>query len=279
MSSLDLRKGTFISIGTHRLLATVSGVDRSTDMGTFATILLYHRTGLGRSEDAPDPMIHRATTAAQELQILLTQAHLSPPYLVVGHSYGAIIAREFLHLCPQAVIGMVVADGSTERQPELLQDPDLDLAAVQGDLSFARVTGLRTNAQLTRDEWRARARDIARGRRTRAVEAGEMVEVCQTLGAKEQYRHQALGQKPLSVVRCRGSLDYRKIYEASVAAGNGSETQQKAFERLFERWDGVDQAMQEDQLQLSSQSRLVYLEGCGHHIHLLRPEVIAEEVR
>ncbi|RAH66442.1 alpha/beta hydrolase [Aspergillus aculeatinus CBS 121060] len=301
MPASDLRNGGFVSVGTHHLFATLSGISRiaghplvifipgagdvassycavARRVGTFATLLLYDRGGLGRSENGPDSVLHRATTAAQELHTLLDQAQLSPPYLVVGHSYGAIIAREFLHLNPRAVAGMVLADGSTERQPELLQDPDLDISAVQGGLNFAQVTGLRVNAQLSREEWRTRAKDIARGQHTWAAEANALVELCQTLGAKEQYRHQALGEKPLSVIRCRGSLDYRKVYEAGVAAGNGSEAQQKAFERLLERWDGLDQAMQEDQLHLSSRSRLVYLEDCGHHVHLLRPEVVADEV-
>ncbi|RAL12248.1 alpha/beta fold hydrolase [Aspergillus homomorphus CBS 101889] len=302
MSVSDLHDGTFISVRTHQLFATLSGVPRLAEhplvifipgagdvassycalarqVGSFAPLLLYDRTGLGRSEDGPDLIPPLATTAAKELHLLLTQAQLPPPYLLVGHSYGAIIAREFLHLDPQAVGGMVLADGSTERQPELLQDRDLDLRAVQGDLSFAQVTGLRINAQLSREEWRARAKDIARGQRTWASEVSQMVLVCRTLRSKDQYRHQALGEKPLSVIRCRGSLDYRKIYQAGVAAGNGTEAQQKTFERLLDRWDGLDQAMQEDQLHLSRLSRLVYLEDCGHHVHLLRPEVVADEVR
>ncbi|PYI02093.1 putative alpha/beta hydrolase [Aspergillus sclerotiicarbonarius CBS 121057] len=289
MSSANLYDGTLIPIGTHRLFLRLQGLPRSQGqplvifvagagdvassycavarhVGAFAPLLLYDRTGLGRSEDSPPMYRPGATLAAQELHILLTNADLPPPYILVGHSYGAIIAREYLHLFSDEISGMVLADGSTERQHELFQDPELDINAVLGDLNFARVTGLRDSAQLSREEmW--------------AAEGRTLVTVCQTLGEKEQYQTKALGNRPLSVIRCRGSLDYRRVYEKGVEAGNGSEKQQKAFWRLLERWDDVDRAMQEEQLGLSGRSRMVYLGECGHQVHLVRPDVVAQEVR
>ncbi|RAL02884.1 alpha/beta fold hydrolase [Aspergillus ibericus CBS 121593] len=302
MASASFYDGALVPIGTHRLFLRLQGVPRfegqplvifvagagdvassycavARQVGAFATVLLYDRTGLGRSEDSPSQYYPSATLAAQELHILLGNAALPPPYILVGHSYGAIIAREYLHLFSDEISGMVLADGSTERQHELFQDPELDINAVLGDLNFARVTGLRDSAQLSREEWRARAIDIARGREMWAAEGRTLATVCQTLGEKEQYRTQALGTRPLSVIRCRGSLDYRRVYEKGVEAGNGSEKQQKAFWRLLERWDDVDQAMQEEQLRLSGGSRMVYLGQCGHQVHWVRPDVVAQEVR
>ena len=300
MASTNLYDGTLISIGTHRLFLRLQGLSRTPGQPlvifvvgagdvtssyyalarvcAFASLLLYDRTGLGRSEDSPPPYHPSATLAAKELHILLNNASLPPPYILVGHSYGAIIAREYLHLFSDELSGMVLVDGSTERQHELFQDPELDINAVLGDLNFARVTGLRDNARLSREQWRARAIAIARGSEMWAAEGRTLVTACQTLGGKEQYRTKALGNRPLSVIRCRGSLDYRRVYEKGVEAGNGSERQREAFRRLLERWDDVDQAMQEEQLGLSERSRMVYLE-CGHQVHLVRPDVVAQEVK
>ncbi|PWY68568.1 putative alpha/beta hydrolase [Aspergillus sclerotioniger CBS 115572] len=301
MASTNLYDGILISIGTHRLFLQLRGVERTpgqplvifiagagdvassycavTRVCAFAPLLLYDRTGLGRSEDSPPPYHPSATLAAEELRILLTNADLPPPYILVGHSYGAIIARECLNLFSDEITGMVLADGSTERQHELFQDPEVDINAVLGDLNFAQVTGLRDSAQLSREEWRDRAIDIGRGRETWAAEGRTLAMVCQTLGEKQQYRTKALGDRPLSIIRCRGSLDYQKVYEKGVEAGNGSERQREAFRRLLERWDDLDQVMQEEQLGLSGRSRMVYLGDCGHQVHLVRPDVVAQEVK
>ncbi|PYH89856.1 putative alpha/beta hydrolase [Aspergillus ellipticus CBS 707.79] len=297
-----LRDGTLLSVGTHRLFVRLGGIPRppghplvvfvagagdvaasycavARQVGAFAPLLLYDRTGLGRSEDSPTPTTSSATASAHELHTLLATAGLPPPYLLVGHSYGAIIAREYLHQFPDDPHGMVLADASTGRQPELFDDPELDIAAVLGDLNFARVTGLREHAQLSRDEWRTRAMEIARGGATWAAEQATLERVCRALQEKAQYTTQALGDRPLAVIRCHGSMEYRRVYEAGVAAGNGTVQQREAFARLLDRWDGMDRAMQEEQLRLSRRSRMVYLEDCGHQVHLVRPDVVAQEVR
>src|ERR1700761_675590 len=78
-------------------------------------ILLYDRSGLGRSERGPNRAV--ATAAAAELRGALDAAGLAPPYVLCAHSYGAIVAREFLHAAqPADVAGMVLAEASTERQ-------------------------------------------------------------------------------------------------------------------------------------------------------------------
>jgi hypothetical protein len=74
-------------------------------------------------------------------------------------------------------------------------------------------------------------------------------------------------------------MDYRRLYEKAVEAGNGSEAQRAAFRELLEKWDRMDGEVQEEQLKLSRRSRMVHLPDCGHNVHLIRPEVVAEEIR
>ncbi|PLN83892.1 Alpha/Beta hydrolase protein [Aspergillus taichungensis] len=288
------------SIGSHRLFLKLRGIVRTPGeplvvflvgagdvaasycaverlISGFTSLVLYDRSGLGRSDDGPQPP--SAATAAEELHRLLTVASLHPPLLLVGHSYGGIIAREYLHAYPESVAGMVLADASTERQPELFRNPDLDIPAVLGNLRFAQVTGLRDAARLSRDEWRTRAAHIARGYTTERAEGLAFAEVCQSLARKNQYQSQSLGERPLSVICCRGVDDYRRIYEAGIRAGNGTEPQRVAFHDLLERWETIGDELQRDQLQLSSVHRYVSLPDCGHHIHLIRPDVLAQEIQ
>ncbi|OJJ59237.1 hypothetical protein ASPSYDRAFT_58368 [Aspergillus sydowii CBS 593.65] len=267
--------------------------------------LLYDRSGLGRSEKDPDLVnpdpvpptqpgsnpesnSHpkyttapaRSVKAARELHLLLQKLGLNRnPLILVAHSYGAIVAREFLHLYPDAVAGMVLCDAATERMSDFFTVPDSNISSVFGDLNYARVTGLRGDTVLSDDEWRARARDIFAGSKGAQAEAASFVEVCEKLREKQQLRNRALGDKPLSVIRANSPRDYERIYEKGVQAGNGTGEQRAAFRALLDRWEGIDCELQEEQLGLSSTTRFVRLQDCGHNVHLVRPDVIVEEVR
>ncbi|EFR04593.1 alpha/beta hydrolase fold protein [Nannizzia gypsea CBS 118893] len=291
---------SMVSVGTHRLFISISGPPRSVRgpiavviagagdvsssyvaverlVAPFCGIALFDRSGLGRSEDGPQR--HTATVAATELHTLLNRAGIHPPFILVGHSYGGIIAREYLHLYPSDVAGMVLADAATERTCHYFKIPDPNIEAVLGSLKYSQVTGLRDDSVLSRDEWRMRAADISRGGVATQAEAAASTEVCETLRQKEQYKKCALGAKPLSVIRCNSARDYERIYEAGVAAGNGTEAQQRGFRELLDRWDDIDRLLKEEQLQLSSRSRLRHVPDCGHNLHLVRPDIFAQEIQ
>ncbi|KAJ5676949.1 alpha/beta hydrolase fold protein [Penicillium maclennaniae] len=288
-----------ISIGTHRLYTSISGPPRQPrdpliiviagagDVASSYTalvplvsqrsqVLLYDRSGLGHSE--PSPGRSTAVSHARELHSLLDAMGLKPPLLLVAHSFGAILAREFLHFYADEVAGMVLAEGATERQCDYFIIPDENIMAVLGDLNWARVTGLREDSRLSRDEWRARAIDIARGAAAAQAEADSYVEVCRTLAQKNQFQCQAMGDRPLSVIRCNSARDYARIYEQGVKAGNGTARQRQAFRELLDQWDTLDQELKEEQLKLSSNAKLVHLPDCGHNVHLIRPDVVMEGI-
>ncbi|KAJ5682472.1 hypothetical protein N7462_005637 [Penicillium macrosclerotiorum] len=293
-----------VSIGTHRFFTSISGPPRAPHdplvvvlagagdvassytaltplVARFARVFLYDRTGLGHSDPRPDPprWASTAVRAAEELHSLLQATNLQPPLVLVAHSYGAVVAREYVHLYDDEVAGLVLADGSTERQCDYFQLPDPNITAVLGALKVAQVTGLRADAQLTRDEWRDRAIDIARGAAAAQAEAESYVDVCRTLAEKHQFQRQALGDRPVSVIRCNSARDFERIYEAGVAVGNGTTTQRQAFRELLDRWDSIDQELKEEQLRLSSTTHFVHLPDCGHNVHLIRPDVVADEVQ
>ena len=305
------KDSSLISIGTHSLWVSITGPPRklgdplvifiagagdvassytalSPLVSSFCRILLYDRSGLGRSEPSPplddsafpQSLKSPAVIAAEELHSLLETMQLKPPFVLVAHSYGAIIAREYLHLHGDDVAGMVLADGSTERQCDYFRIPDPNINAVLGDLKVAQVTGLRADARLTRDEWRARAIDISRGAITAQAEANDDTFrlVCRTLGEKHQFQNRVMRDRPVSVIRC-SIQDFERIYEAGIEAGNGTTEQREAFRATLDRWLLIDQEVKEEQLQLSSNTHLVHLPDCGHNVHLTRPDVVAEEIQ
>jgi len=293
-------KSGLVPIGTHSLYLSVSGLRRQPGqplivvlagsgdttasypaverlVSPFARILLYDRSGLGRSEDGPNHI--NAVVAAEELHAALDAARISPPLVLLAHSYGGMVAREYLHLYSADVAGMVLADAGTERQCQYFNIPDPNIMAVLGDLKFAQVTGLRADSKISRDEWRARAIEMPRGMAASQEEGRAFIKICQTLAEKKQLEHLAMEDRPVSVIKCHGAGDYQKIYDAGVAAGNGTEPERKAFAELLGRWDDIDTGLKEDQLRLSSKSHYVDLKNCGHNVQLLRPDVVADEVK
>lgn len=85
-----------------------------------AHVVVYDRAALGWSEP-PRPGRRTHDVMARELHDLLAAAGISPPYLLVGHSLGGIIARRFAARYPADVAGMVLIDSSHEDQVRRLR--------------------------------------------------------------------------------------------------------------------------------------------------------------
>jgi pimeloyl-ACP methyl ester carboxylesterase len=86
------------------------------------TTVRYNRAGFGHS-----PLNDKSRTAeqiAKELHTALSNAKVSPPYILVGHSAGGMYVREFAHLFPNDVVGIVLVDPAPETFYGMMaQDP------------------------------------------------------------------------------------------------------------------------------------------------------------
>ncbi len=74
---------------------------------------VYDRPGIGDSPARERGGRVDAGLHAEELAALLTEAGEVGPYLVVGHSYGGLVARAFINDQPSRVAGVVLAEGVT----------------------------------------------------------------------------------------------------------------------------------------------------------------------
>ena len=94
-----------------------------------AKLVAYSRAGLGRSDPHPGAVGLAART--DELEQLVATAKLQPPFILVGHSYGAFLIRSYAARHPEQVAGMVFVDPSHERFEQELRK--LDAARVDSD--------------------------------------------------------------------------------------------------------------------------------------------------
>jgi pimeloyl-ACP methyl ester carboxylesterase len=126
--------GQLVDIGGHRLHLWCVGASAprrptvvlSAGGGDFATdwslvqlpladsirVCSYDRPGYGWSDPGPNPRTIRQE--AFELRSALTKSGESPPYLLVGHSIGAFVARWFADTYRAEVTGVVLVDPANE---------------------------------------------------------------------------------------------------------------------------------------------------------------------
>jgi len=108
-------------------------------------VVLYERAGYGDSD--PGPMPRSADRVVRELYGLLTATPVDPPYIVVGHSLGAINALLYASEHPNQVDGLVLLDPPPlgfikgERFPRLLEMAEQMTAGFRRDAESARTAG------------------------------------------------------------------------------------------------------------------------------------------
>lgn len=72
----------------------------------------FDRAGYAWSEAAPPGPARTSHQLVAELRTLLTRAGLHPPYVLLGHSAGAIHMLVYAHTYPDEVTGLVLVDPS-----------------------------------------------------------------------------------------------------------------------------------------------------------------------
>lgn len=73
-------------------------------------VCAFDRPGMGWSEPTTEP--RDALTLTGELHTLLEQAGVAAPYVMAGHSWGAVLTRIYAAQYPQQIAGIVLVDSA-----------------------------------------------------------------------------------------------------------------------------------------------------------------------
>jgi pimeloyl-ACP methyl ester carboxylesterase len=115
------------------------------EVAKFAHTVTYSRAGYGASETRPEP--RTILQSSQELDQLVKAAKLRPPFILVGHSYGGLLARAFAARHPDWVAGMVLVDPTDEGFNPALRKLDAKRAE-EDDRQFAAIVPAKFQPEL-----------------------------------------------------------------------------------------------------------------------------------
>jgi pimeloyl-ACP methyl ester carboxylesterase len=236
----------------------------------------YDRAGLGWSDTAPTKRTSQNMVA--ELHILLTNAGIKPPYLLVGHSLAGFNVRIYANQYPGEVVGVVLVNAAYEGS-------QLSLACQQvfkANTGFARLMQPLTVLGITR--------------------------IADKFGAFTSITNEVFGSLPADLKAELTTLtiyrhQYWATFDAEVSMVEEDEAQAKAFGSLGtvplmvvsgtpdvgrippDLGCSVQEVIEQEKTAqialaaLSSDSDLILCDTCGHYIPMTNPELVIEAFR
>ena len=279
----DLREhpmpGTLVDVGGYRLHINCMGHGSPTvvldaglgisfnswrkvqpQIATFTQVCSYDRAGLGYSEASPFPRTSRVI--AQELQKLLVNSQIAPPYVMVGHSLGGFNVRVYTSQNPSSVVGMILVDSSHPDQ--FNRYPPIVRKQVARDLRNYKLFEWQVPFGIPRlrNQCGSDPVDITLDCTFRDARArvGEL-EAFPESGAQAALTG-PFGDIPLSVL----SRDPEKL-------------QPELSPDVGKIWNDIWEKMQEELPSLSTQGTQKIAKNSSHFVQIDRPELVVEEVR
>jgi pimeloyl-ACP methyl ester carboxylesterase len=252
----------------------------------FARVCSYDRAGDGWSDVGPHPRTFRQIV--YELHTLLERAGERPPFVLVGHSYGGWLVRQYQLTYPKDVAGMLLVeagaddpwrltgDGTLKHSSELATGapippvktsdplrvadipPNIMTQINAGIAEVSRDPNGGVRGRLPRDAQRMRAWALAHiGHILAGVNPVEHEELAALRAERAKSEH-PLGDLPLVVIT-RGVPD-----ESGPNAAAMEEEHRK---------DHASVAT------MSRRGKLVVAARSGHHVQLEEPELVATAIR
>jgi pimeloyl-ACP methyl ester carboxylesterase len=224
------------------------------ELAESARVCVYDRAGIAWS-DPPSRGRRTFDDFADELHDTLAAARIGPPYLVVGHSLGGIIARRFAARYPGDMAGLVLVDSSHEDQNRRLGTAGRHLRSTAqlalqpfGLRRLVASAGLnrRLKAQLDHyvpAEYRAEQRAVWLSSRERRAMIRETL-----LLIRSRSQPPDLGSLPLTVLTAAKPDPTWKQLQAELAAA-------------------------------SAQGQQVTADRAGHYIQVDEPELVIKAIR
>jgi pimeloyl-ACP methyl ester carboxylesterase len=235
-------------------------------------VVTYDRAGLGWSQASPYP--RDAAAMALELHTMLVKANISGPYILVGHSLGGSVARQFAAKYPNEVAGLVMVDSAHEQQMKHFPPAMVKMAnSMKGMMSVMKIMGklgifaLKPNLISIGDNGKLPMDLVAQMQGVMAFSSSHaeaMVAESESVYAMQTQPVTTLGDLPLTVIS-HGQLDTN-----AVPPSLGSQVR--------DEYEIAWQNLQVEITSLSTRGRRSVAERSGHNVMFDQPEIVVEAV-
>jgi len=273
--------GQLVDVGGHRLHLNCVGQGSPTvvldaGLGSFSLdwgavqsqlvtvtrVCAYDRAGLGWSEPGPSP--RNPQQFASELHMLLTNAGVKGPYVLVGHSISGKTARVFASQHPNDVAGMVLVDARHESVDEHLTPQQIAAEDTQ-QRHFQDMIKWMARFGLVRLLWGPAWPRMLPGTENLSPDTRTTIGVLQ---ARPQQIQTALAEG-------QGRLDSNTLLQSAAPLGDAPLVVLASSQSIdhLPFWKEAQQIM----AGLSSNSRLV-VASSGHSIHFEQPALVVETI-
>ncbi|MHB8472245.1 MAG: alpha/beta hydrolase [Gammaproteobacteria bacterium] len=250
------------------------------DIAKTTRVCAYDRAGLGWSDGANDPM--SPEQVARNLQKLLQNAVIEPPFILVGHSRGGLFSRSFYHQFPDEVKGMVLVDSVHDnaaarefvyaRWDYFIQKIQITIALPLSKIGVIRIMGWanadRQPSPLPIEILAAKTAVQNRTATARAV-VNEIIVMRKSLDPAIPPPA-SLGSLPL-VVLTSGKCISVELAKQKAMAKNKSVENAVAIAQ-------TEKVLQQELAALSSNSKHVIAEKSGHFIMYDQPDLVINTV-
>jgi pimeloyl-ACP methyl ester carboxylesterase len=238
------------------------------EIAKHARTVVYDRAGMGWSEPSPKP--RTAEVMAQELHALLTNAGIPAPYVLVGHSFGGVVIRQFARQYPNEVVGMVLVDAAHEEQFKRFPKPMLAMMSrmlpmmkLMRLVFAAGIPALRVSSMALDKRVPQSIAEIDRAiRATSARHFAAQLREFEVIVSSKNPPVETLGDIPL-VVLSHGIPQPMPNFSDEINA----------------EYETIWQDLQGEQAALSSNSQRIIAQHSGHDIQLEQPELVIEAVQ
>jgi pimeloyl-ACP methyl ester carboxylesterase len=254
-----------IPVGTHRLEMHIegkgapivvidSGIGDQMDklrplqerIAQVTQVITYNRAGYGQSE--PGPLPRHSGREAEELKALLEKASVPGPYVLVGHSLGALNMQVFASKYPDDSAGMV-----------LLDPPPLSFILGQ------EYKDLRGMAEKMTTEWQAIADSTA-------TSADPQEQARSSFFQMIASEHREMFGETARLVAAISTFGHMPL--VVLAAGKPNPAFGEAAEEYQKYWIGQSRALAEK----STNSKFILAEKSTHYLYLDVPELVGQYI-